>query len=299
MPGGLDALRDADVLSRTRRAFHTLKGSSRMVGLNRYGEAAWAIEQVMNLWIAEAREPMPALLALLHHAHDLLREWAVALQADAGTQRDIAALVAEAQAVREPGQADLSADAAPPRRKMPLDSLDALLAHARANAPGQAPPRRSRSPLSSRWPRPRTATCCRSASRAGLASDDDHYKVIGPVRIGLALYNVYLQEADDLVRQFATDLSEWKHENHPCPSELALRAAHTLQGSASTVGLEPVRDIAEALEQLLLLLGRHPVVMHPGDFRLLDAGRGGGCARCCTSLPPGSGPMPTRRCAAT
>jgi chemosensory pili system protein ChpA (sensor histidine kinase/response regulator) len=31
-----------------RRAFHTLKGSSRMVGLNEFGEAAWSMEQVLN-----------------------------------------------------------------------------------------------------------------------------------------------------------------------------------------------------------------------------------------------------------
>jgi len=254
---GLDALRNADVLSRVRRAFHTLKGSSRMVGLNRYGEAAWAVEQVMNLWIAESREPVPALPALLHHAHDLLREWAVALQADAGTQRDIAPLVAEAQAVREPGRAAPAADAVAADR---VDSLDALLAQAEADAP----------PPTGRSAEAEDTNVLPFRLAGGLASDDDNYKVIGPVRIGLALYNVYLQEADDLLRQFATDLSEWRHENHPCPSELALRVAHTLQGSASTVGLEPVREIAEALEQLLLLLGRHPVIMHPGDFRLLE-----------------------------
>ncbi|MGO4305312.1 Hpt domain-containing protein [Cupriavidus sp. RAF12] len=263
LPGGLDVLRDADMLSRTRRAFHTLKGSSRMVGLNRYGEAAWAIEQVMNLWIAESREPVPELLALLHHAHDLLKEWAIALQADPFTVRDIAPLVNEAQAVRDPGQAA----AAPVEPVAEADPLDALLAAADANdaadaaiaahAPEQVAEAEDTNVLPFRL-------------SGGLGSDDDNYKVIGPVRIGLALYNVYLQEADDLLRQFATDLSEWKHENHPCPSELALRVAHTLQGSASTVGLEPVQEIAESLEQLLLLLGRHPVVMHPGDFRLLE-----------------------------
>jgi len=263
LPGGLDALRDADVLSRMRRAFHTLKGSSRMVGLGRYGEAAWAIEQVMNLWIAEAREPQPELLALLHQAHDLLREWALALRQDPSTLRDFAGLVAAAQAVREPGTAQAgeiavaeAVDALEPLEPLePLDPLDALLAEAGAPAAEEASEDDNVLPF---------------RLSGGLASEDDNYKVIGPVRIGLALYNVYLHEADDLLRQFATDLSEWKHENHPCPSELALRVAHTLQGSASTVGLEPVREIAEALEQLLLLLGRHPVVMHPGDFRLLE-----------------------------
>ena len=38
-----------------RRAFHTLKGSSRMVGLNEFGEAAWAFEQLLNNWLAEQR----------------------------------------------------------------------------------------------------------------------------------------------------------------------------------------------------------------------------------------------------
>src|SRR5213076_2667653 len=38
------------------------------------------------------------------------------------------------------------------------------------------------------------------------AEENDHFKLIGPVRISLPLYNVYLQEADDLIRQFATDV---------------------------------------------------------------------------------------------
>ncbi len=307
---GINALRDADVLIRVRRAFHTLKGSSRMVGLNRYGEAAWSVEQVMNLWIAETREPQPELLALLQQAHDLLHEWALALRDDPSTLREIAPLVDAAQRVREPGATSLSGSAA-----LPLDSLDALLADAAASVAADAPQAAdvmavdTSESFAAQAPAdivdiacttdvagsgadafaidvpPSDATLTPPASQAadgddsnvlpfrfagGLGSDDDNFKVIGPVRIGLALYNVYLQEADDLLRQFATDLSEWKHENHPCPSELALRVAHTLQGSASTVGLEPVREIAEALEHLLLLLGRHPVVMHPGDFRLLE-----------------------------
>ena len=282
MAGGLDALRDTDVLSRLRRAFHTLKGSSRMVGLNRYGEAAWAVEQVMNLWIAEAREPVPELPALLQQAHDLLREWALALLEDPSTLREIDPLVDAAQALREPGgMASGEADGGQ------IDSLDALLAQASAPlapvnsrlssaepadlpAPVDLAGSAAADPLDAAETVPADDNVLPFRLSGGLADEDEGYKVIGPVRIGLALYNVYLQEADDLLRQFATDLSEWRHENHPCPSELAMRVAHTLQGSASTVGLEPVREIAEALEHLLLLLGRHPVVMHPADFRLLD-----------------------------
>jgi HPt (histidine-containing phosphotransfer) domain-containing protein len=215
--GGLDALRDADVLIRVRRGFHTLKGSSRMVGLNRYGEAAWAVEQVMNLWIAEAREPQPELLALLQQAHDLLREWALALQHDPSTLREIArwSPPRSACAIRlGAGPRSRWTRCWPTARRWTPCSM---LLRAGRIAAGSAP-RPSAGP--------RTGRVLPFRLSGGLASDDDNYKVIGPVRIGLPLYNVYLQEADDLLRQFATDLSEWKHENHPCPSELALRVAH-------------------------------------------------------------------------
>ncbi|AMR77118.1 Hpt domain-containing protein [Cupriavidus nantongensis] len=263
---GVEALRDADMLSRVRRAFHTLKGSSRMVGLHRYGEAAWAVEQVMNLWLAEAREPAPALLALLRRAHAELSAWVARLHGDAAAWHDIAPLVAAAEAVRDAGTAADMAQAAPDvvAEDAPNEHPDAAESEADTDTDTDT----DTDAAADTGTPDHNVIPFRLAG--GLSDEDDHYKVIGPVRIGLALYNVYLQEADGLLRQFATDISEWRHEAHPCPSELALRVAHTLQGSASTVGLEPVREIAEALEALLLQLGSHPVAMHAGDFRLLE-----------------------------
>ncbi|MDQ0141756.1 hybrid sensor histidine kinase/response regulator [Cupriavidus necator] len=266
---GVEALRDADMLSRLRRAFHTLKGSSRMVGLHRFGEAAWAVEQVMNLWLAEAREPAPALLTLLRRAHAELSAWVARLHGDAAAWHDIAPLVAAAEAVRDAGAA--SAMAPPPAAPETAgDDRDYHPAAAARPAHGEAAGGGAADADADANTDSPDHNVLPFRLAGGLSDEDDHYKVIGPVRIGLALYNVYLQEADGLLRQFATDISEWRHEAHPCPSELALRVAHTLQGSASTVGLEPVREIAEALETLLLQLGAHPVAMHAGDFRLLE-----------------------------
>lgn len=56
-----------------RRAFHTLKGSSRMVGLDEFGEAGWSLEQMLNAWLAE-QKPMPAPMQLL--AQDSLKAFA-------------------------------------------------------------------------------------------------------------------------------------------------------------------------------------------------------------------------------
>ena len=46
---------DSEQLTVLRRAFHTLKGSARMVGLNEFGEASWAMEQMLNSWLADQK----------------------------------------------------------------------------------------------------------------------------------------------------------------------------------------------------------------------------------------------------
>jgi chemosensory pili system protein ChpA (sensor histidine kinase/response regulator) len=67
----------ADMSEQTtlRRAFHTLKGSSRMVGLNEFGEAAWSMEQVLNAWLAEQKPVNPDLLSLSHDAMQGFGRW--------------------------------------------------------------------------------------------------------------------------------------------------------------------------------------------------------------------------------
>ena len=66
---------DREAQVTVRRAFHTLKGSGRMVGLMDLGEAAWQVEQVMNLWLEQMRPVTPALLELLETASASFSEW--------------------------------------------------------------------------------------------------------------------------------------------------------------------------------------------------------------------------------
>ncbi len=74
---------DAEALTTLRRAFHTLKGSSRMVGLVQYGDAAWSMEQVLNSWLAEHKPANAPLLALSAEALTGFGRWAE----DIGAQR--------------------------------------------------------------------------------------------------------------------------------------------------------------------------------------------------------------------
>src|SRR5262249_21394383 len=88
-----------EALVTIRRGFHTLKGSGRMVGLMRLGEAAWAIEQTMNAWLQDERAATPPLLQLLGLAHEYFSDNVKRLRAG-GSSSDERALVAAAERVR-------------------------------------------------------------------------------------------------------------------------------------------------------------------------------------------------------
>ena len=80
---------------------------------------------------------------------------------------------------------------------------------------------------------------------------DDQIKVIGDLRIGIPLYNVYLNEADEWSRRLLTELSEWAFELHRPVSDSTVGLAHSLSGSSATVGFFALSEIARALEQAL------------------------------------------------
>jgi chemosensory pili system protein ChpA (sensor histidine kinase/response regulator) len=383
-------------LTTLRRAFHTLKGSSRMVGLMEFGEAAWALEQVLNTWLADQKPATQALLSLSGEAmqgfarwvadiavHDdgawkagLFRGPAEALRTEnrlvaltlpdraAPAQADTPVLepeetavlvepvpAAETEALRpvplEPSAPDFPVELeepAAPAMEFEFPSLDASLEVTELPpdfefdiAPAPELPvapdvnvdaqvaieQLDFAPLSSLSAEPSAAAmedASRSASLApGLAalevsiSDsvddlsfddvsfdlndfgvaepqppapaeavgvpppampemaelagapaeerkdeedvvaevDEPVKVIGTLRIGIPLYNVYLNEADEWSRRLATELAEWALElNRPMPDS-TVGLAHALAGSSATVGFHTLSDIARVLESTL------------------------------------------------
>eukprot|EP01034_Spumella_vulgaris_P000318 gene318-423_t len=86
-----------------RRAFHTLKGSSRMVGLNDFGEAAWSMEQLLNAWLAEQKPMQPVLLQLSSDALQAFDRWASDIAAGATTPWQSDAFRRSADAMRLEG----------------------------------------------------------------------------------------------------------------------------------------------------------------------------------------------------
>jgi chemosensory pili system protein ChpA (sensor histidine kinase/response regulator) len=85
------------------------------------------------------------------------------------------------------------------------------------------------------------------------AGDDEQVRLIGPLRISIPLFNIYLNEADERSRRLSTELAEWahEHERHPVP-EGSIALAHSLAGSSATVGFADLSALARALEHALM-----------------------------------------------
>jgi chemosensory pili system protein ChpA (sensor histidine kinase/response regulator) len=208
-----------DHLAMLRRSFHTLKGSSRMIGLAQFAEAAGAIERVMNTWLAEARTVSDDLCTLLNYGWYQLSEWVAELEGGAGREREAGMLLAAAERVREGGPFEL-------RKPRPAAAAAAVASN--GNVIGL--------PLA-------TAPTLHEAP-------DDHLKHVGELRISLPLYNIYLAETDELLRVLTRDFGEWRHEQRAVSAE-ALQAVHTLAGTSGTVGFQSLRDLAHALETVI------------------------------------------------
>jgi chemosensory pili system protein ChpA (sensor histidine kinase/response regulator) len=107
---------DADALSAVRRAFHTLKGSGRMVGAHDLGEFAWAIENLLNRIISGTLVRSPAILEVLREAVSFLPQLVAELES--GTPAtDASVLITRAHALaagREPASATTLVQTLPP-----------------------------------------------------------------------------------------------------------------------------------------------------------------------------------------
>ncbi len=372
-----DAPGDIGELTILRRAFHTLKGSSRMVGLNEFGEAAWSMEQMLNGWLAEQKTSNGEFRTLCVQVGEGFSAWIndiaancderwksaafrasadamrmdgifVALQlpaAPVAEQQPVPTTVAQAtehspesQAATEldfdfmlempPPAASVAAVSAAPNGQhladiqgIDFDSLSALTgqsavspsavqtpaavvfeldlteptpaeevnpiefspadfeAHFLTAAAFQDQTPQAPSPLSDVSGDPGVAVFDFAAERHRAQADkavlsmreapsmasleapvepapnetggDDPVKVIGTLRIGIPLYNVYLNEADEWSRRLVTEVTEWAMERDRPIGDSALALTHSLAGSSATVGFEALSEMARALEQAL------------------------------------------------
>ena len=83
------------------------------------------------------------------------------------------------------------------------------------------------------------------------AAGADAFRQIGTLRIGIALYNIYLNEADELSRRLGVELAEWALEQHRPVGAAAVALAHSLAGNSGAVGFVELSQLSRLLEHAL------------------------------------------------
>ena len=381
-----------------RRAFHTLKGSSRMVGLDEFGEAAWSLEQLLNGWLADQKPANDVFRAFCDEIFAGFECWIDDIAANRDSAWLAAPFCTAADSMRSQGKygalilpvsvtsshtpavenlADLFdlpdlelleplgteaaaknnladpalaasisgqesvfefellaaaplAETAAVSELVDLDivdfDFDSLSAVSGATAPPEpleaavtAPPAGAATWISaedgSEWSvaefehlfteAPAQAWVAEASPGSDLSSpvepvsapagfpavvepvvtiegasplnersesgdasaglpcadrqDEEQVKVIEGLRIGIPLYNVYLNEADEWSRRLVTEVTEWSMERHQPVSDSTIALAHSLAGSSATVGFHALSEIARALEGALQQSQTHHV----------------------------------------
>ena len=276
---------DAQVLATLRRSFHTLKGSGRMVGLTRLGEAAWAVEQTINMWLEQQRGASDGLLRLISMAHAYFAD-AVAQLRQTGQSPDEQALVQFAEDLRHGTLASEAPDAAQPSGAEALVGapgpgaapvVKATIPDATAPFAATALPQTGVPPIPASQPQADRPAAVLSPGEpqaadapAVLDTDDEGFDfaalepdepdaprrlaasgaiVIGGREISATLFELFAGEA-------RVHLSVMKQQyemlqQHGIVTDALMRAAHTLGGIAGTVQIEPLRALGHGFERAL------------------------------------------------
>ncbi len=229
----------ASELTTIRRAFHTLKGSGRMVGLVRLGEAAWAVEQVMNTWQQEERAATQALFALIEFANGAFADWVARLQAG-DPQPESLPIVERAEELRRRGASTRAANE---------DALTGAVAALPATAP------------------PATTAPPRTVSAPAATAPDDNVR-IGALTISASLFAVFANEARQHLETIERELAQFAAGRSAGIRDELVRAAHTLAGICGTVQLQAMHDLGAALEGALLRLRQRASSLAPEELAL-------------------------------
>ncbi len=238
---------DRESLTRVRRAFHTLKGSGRVVGARRVGDFAWAIENLLNRIIDGTLERSAGMLATLREAIALLPSLIGELE---GGKADVAQ--ADALARRAEAHATGAPVAAAPRQPAaPTAEPTVVLAPLEAGQPA-AP--------AAAVPPPATAEP--PAEAAPAAPPEDDVWLGRPAAYAEAadssLQEIYQKEVQSHLEVIRTYLrNAWLAMGTHAVTEDLYRACHTLRGASRTAGIRHSVRLAEPLHRWLRRMFDH------------------------------------------
>ncbi len=212
-----------DALLELRRAFHTLKGSGRMVGASVIAELGWAVENMLNRVREEKIRHSDQIFELLFEVQRTLPVMVAQLEGGPAPQADIDALRNRADALASNSVAGVTVTAPPE----PLAGIEV-------------------SEESEETSPPVAVTQGAATANAGTL-----------VTLDPVLVQIFSTETRGHLATIAGVVEASRTSASVMVSEPLLRAAHTLSGSARAVGLRLMSDCCAELEKLLKAYENH------------------------------------------
>ena len=247
---------DRESLTRVRRAFHTLKGSGRVVGARRIGDFAWSVENLLNRIIDGTLERNAGMLATLREAIALLPALVGELEGKTGAVAGVDALAAraEAHATGQPPPAPAPESRPPayePTLVIPKLQAEAL-AQPTVVLPSDAAP----------VPPPAPAATSAPATAAEPETPVDDAWLGRPAAYAeggdSSLQEIYQKEVQshlEVIRAFLRHA--WLAVGTHTVTEDLYRACHTLRGASRTAGIRHSVQLAEPLHRWLRRMFDH------------------------------------------
>lgn len=228
-------------LGSLRRAFHTLKGSARMVGLVDFGEAAWAFEQLLNAWLERNRPASDVLLALCDEALGAMTVWVDAISENETPRFQAADFRRCADALRlEDRRLSLRPDDAPTRAESAPSSHEAQEVASTAPLDADSPPEMD------------SASIYEGISQGvhSTSSPGVNIVAVGSLELRLDFFEVFVNEARPWAAQLQSEVLSWPVPAFEDAVQRAAGLAHALHGSAAAVGFVGLAASAQLLERV-------------------------------------------------
>ena len=236
-----------------RRSFHTLKGSGRMVGLTDLGEAAWAVEQVMNGWLHEARPATNPLMEALDLAAETFRKWVVQLEGGGSSHFDATELfhLCNILGGAEDAEAEIAAAPAPTAEEVIPEEVTPDEVIPDEVTPDEVIPEEviPEEVVAEEVVAEETATEEPRPSAEVVSFPSPPPVRVGDVEVAPMLYNLYLDEAREHIVTLQANLGL-----EAVPDNEVIRAAHTTASISAATGMMPISSLARALEDALVRL---------------------------------------------
>ncbi|MFR0689400.1 Hpt domain-containing protein [Enterobacterales bacterium AE_CKDN230030158-1A_HGKHYDSX7] len=237
LPTWLATTDDRDSLTEIRRAFHTLKGSGRMVRALVIGELAWSIENLLNRVLDRSIAASPAVLQVVQDVVALMPELVEEYAASAQRQRD---------------------------------DVDRLAATAHALAKGQpVPPPGGGLPESVPQVEEITPELADVEEIAAQAANEGLDESLDP-----QLLEIFRNEAEAHLETLVGFLADCAQQLPQPVTDDLQRALHTLKGSAHMAGILPIAEIATPLERLVKEFKTNLLQVDLREAELLHAAEG-------------------------